>query len=81
VPLPEGWEPSVDDETPSVDSRSYLMDLFHDLPDQTRRVLELRYVLGLEHDEIAGQLDLTPNAVYQRLHQGHAKLRAVLTHG
>jgi RNA polymerase sigma factor (sigma-70 family) len=81
VPLPEGWEPAVDDETASVDSRRYLMDLFHDLPDQTRRVLELRYVLGFEHDEIAGELQMTPNAVYQRLHKGHAKLRAVLTHG
>jgi RNA polymerase sigma factor (sigma-70 family) len=80
-PLPDDWDPGADDPTAAVDSRSYLMDLFADLPEKTRRVLELRYLRGLEHDEIARQLQMTPNAVYQRLHQGHAKLRAAIAHG
>jgi RNA polymerase sigma factor (sigma-70 family) len=81
VALPHDWDAAADDETEAVDSRNYLMDLFRDLPEKTRRVLELRYVLGLEHDQIARQLGMEPNAVYQRLHQGHARLRAALAHG
>jgi RNA polymerase sigma factor (sigma-70 family) len=79
-PLPDDWDPERDDPTEAVDSRSYLMDLFADLPEKTRRVLELRYLRGLELDEIARQLEMTPNAVYQRLHQGHEKLRATIAH-
>ena len=81
MPLPDDWNPEADDETAAVDSRSYLMDLFRDLPEKTRRVLELRYVLGLEHDQIARRLGMTRNAVDQALHRGHEKLRPTLAHG
>lgn len=49
--------------------------LFADLPEGSRRVLELRYREGLEIDEIAERLDMTRNAVDQALHRGHSRLR------
>ena len=48
---------------------------FADLPERARRVCELRYLLGLEIDEIARQLEMTRNAVDQALHRAHARLR------
>jgi Sigma-70, region 4 len=76
VPLPEDWdladeaypyEPLEDDEA--------LEDLFADLPEGSRHVLELRYREGLEIDEIAERLGMKTNAVHQALHRGHSKLR------
>jgi DNA-directed RNA polymerase specialized sigma24 family protein len=81
VPLPEGWEPADDGEGHAVVSRYYLEELIATLPEQTRRVVELRYLRGLEPAEIAGELGMKPNAVYQRLHQGHQALRETLTRG
>ena len=81
LPLPDGWEPAVEDASDSVLSRYYLADLFSMLPQQTRKVLELRYLAGLEIEQIAEKLGLRRNAVDQALHRGHAKLREALTHG
>ena len=81
VPLPDGWEPAVEDSSEGVLARYYLVDLFASLPEQTRKVLELRYLAGLEIDQIATRLGLKRNAVDQALHRGHAKLREVLAHG
>ncbi len=81
VPLPEGWEPEAPEQPAAIDSRSYLMDLFAELPEKTRRVLELRYLLGMEHDEIARRLEMTRNAVDQALHRGHEKLRESVAYG
>ncbi len=76
APLPEDWD--LADETdpyrPLQDDQA-LADLFADLPEGSRRVLELRYRDGLEIDEIAAQLDLKRNAVDQALHRGHVRLR------
>jgi RNA polymerase sigma-70 factor, ECF subfamily len=74
VPLPEGWEASVEDEHPALERLS-LRELFASLPDRARRVCELRYLAGLEIDEIAQQLEMTRNAVDQALHRAHARLR------
>ena len=41
-------------------------------------MLDLRYRLGLEPAEIADRLGIQPNAVYQALHNGHAKLKEKL---
>jgi RNA polymerase sigma factor (sigma-70 family) len=81
LPLPDDWEPEVESESEAVLTRYYLEDLLAPLPDQTRRVLELRYLRGLEADQIAAELGMTPNAVHQRLHQGHKALGETLTHG
>ena len=81
MPLPEGWEPAVESSSESVLSRYYLADLFASLPRETRKVLELRYIAGLEIEQIAERLGLKRNAVHQALHRGHTKLREALTHG
>ena len=81
APLPEDWEPVADAEGDAVVSRYYIEELIATLPDQTRRVVELRYLRGLEPVEIADELGMKPNAVYQRLHQGHEALRETLTRG
>ena len=76
VPLPEDWE--LADETdpyPVFEEDEALEDLFAELPEGARRVLELRYIEGLEIDEIAQRLDLDRNAVDQALHRGHKKLK------
>ena len=81
LPLPDEWQPEVEDATEGVLSRYYLADLFASLPEGTRRVLELRYVAGLEIEQIAEKLGLKRNAVDQALHRGHAKLREAFGHG
>jgi len=82
LPLPDDWEPAeLDDEAGGIVSRYYLEELIGGLPEQTRRVIELRYLRGLEHEQIAGELGMTRNAVDQRLHQGHKALRETLAHG
>jgi RNA polymerase sigma factor (sigma-70 family) len=81
VPLPEDWEPAVESSSESVLSRYYLADLFASLPEQTRKVLELRYLAGLDIEQIAERLGLKRNAVDQALHRGHTKLREALGHG
>ena len=81
VALPDGWEPTVEDSSERILSRYYLADLFASLPGETRKVLELRYLAGLEIEQIAKKLGLRRNAVDQALHRGHAKLREALTHG
>jgi RNA polymerase sigma factor (sigma-70 family) len=76
IALPEGWD--VADETDPyrpLEEDQALEVLFADLPEGSRRVLELRYRDGLEIDEIAAQLELNRNAVDQALHRGHARLR------
>ena len=77
VPLPEGWEPSGEDAHDDL----VVGSLLDGLPDGTRRVLELRYLEGLEIKEIAARLSIERNAVDQALHRGHEKLREALAGG
>jgi RNA polymerase sigma factor (sigma-70 family) len=79
VPLPEGWEPAAA-EDPALE-RVGLRDLFAGLPDGARRVCELRYLLGLEIEDIARQLDMTRNSVDQALHRAHSRLRTLVADG
>jgi len=78
VPLPDGWDPAGDEPNDDNLERHDLRRLFAGLPDGTRRVLEHRYLLGLEIEDIAEQLQMTRNAVDQALHRGHARLREAL---
>jgi DNA-directed RNA polymerase specialized sigma24 family protein len=78
APLPDGWEPGGDD--PAL-ARVGLRELFSALPERARRVCELRYLVGLEIEEIARQLDTTRNAVDQALHRAHKQLRELVTDG
>ena len=81
APLPETWEPAEDDFSPAVYSREWLAGVFAALPERQREVLELRYLHGLEHVEIAERLGIERNAVDQALFNGHTKLREAFVHG
>jgi RNA polymerase sigma factor (sigma-70 family) len=76
APLPEDWDlaDGTDAYRPFEDDQA-LEDLFADLPEVSRRVLELRYREGLEIDQIAERLGMKRNAVDAALHRGHSKLR------
>jgi RNA polymerase sigma factor (sigma-70 family) len=76
--LPEGWNPPAPDFAEDVEQRDFLGSLFGSVGEKTRQVLELRYLLGLEIDEIAVRLGINRNAVDQALNRGHKKLREVL---
>jgi len=41
-------------------------------------VLELRYLEGYDHEEIARRLGIERNAVDQALHRGHRRLREAI---
>ena len=68
-------EGPVDPRTGFVIDFFDLEAAFSPLPERTRAVLELYYRRGLEPAEIGETLGMDRNAVYQRLHQGHTKLR------
>jgi RNA polymerase sigma factor (sigma-70 family) len=80
--LPEDWD-AGDPVDPYADFEqdAWLEAAFAPLPERTREVLELYYRRGLDTNEIGKTLDMDRNAVYQRLHQGHAKLREALRDG
>lgn len=73
--LPEEWDQAGPDAFSEWEIDHDLAVLFADLPQRQRQVLDLRYRLGLTPAEIAAQLDIDANAVYQALHNGHAKLK------
>jgi RNA polymerase sigma factor (sigma-70 family) len=73
--LPEGWELAAPDAYAEWERDHDLGALFSELPGRQREVLTLRYREGLEPGEIAEQLGIEANAVYQALHNGHKKLK------
>ncbi len=81
APLPEGWLGDPGDPIGEADERFSLEALFAGLPERQRQVCELRYLEGLEIEEIAGRLGVKRNAVDQALHNAHKKLRPALTGG
>jgi RNA polymerase sigma-70 factor, ECF subfamily len=80
IELLEDWRPDVADESEHVEADFYVEGLFAELPERQRQVLELRYLSGLDHEEIARRLGMTRNAVDQALYNGHEKLRQALVH-
>ena len=66
------------DAVDAVVSRYWLADLIGELPGRAREVVELRYLDGLEHDEIAARLGIERNNVDQALHRGHLRLREAI---
>jgi DNA-directed RNA polymerase specialized sigma24 family protein len=79
VPLPDGWDaPGDGDPFAGVGEREHVEQLFAELPPGDRKVATLRYLEGLEIDEIAERLGKRRNAVDQALWRVHAKLRRLL---
>jgi RNA polymerase sigma factor (sigma-70 family) len=78
LPL-EDWDPeSCEDPFAEFEQGHDLELLFAGLPERAREVLRLRYLEGLEIDDIAARLGLDRNAVDQALHRGHRKLREAI---
>jgi RNA polymerase sigma-70 factor (ECF subfamily) len=77
VPLPDEWEGPGSDDL-DLPGHEWLERLFAELPERQRQVCELRYLRGLEIEEIAAELGIERNAVDQALHRAHARLRAML---
>ena len=76
VLLPEDWDaPDTRDAYGSFEQEHDLSLLFAGLPARVRQVLELRYLEGLDPDEIAARLGIERNAVDQAHHRGLAALR------
>jgi RNA polymerase sigma-70 factor (ECF subfamily) len=74
VPLPDDWEVPGEDDLDLPDEE-WLARVFADLPERQRQACELRYLRGLEIEQIAAELGMERNAVDQALHRAHARLR------
>ena len=61
------------------DERSHLRNAFKELPEDQRRVLELSYFKGLNHQEISELLELSLGTVKSRIRLGIEKLRNSLS--
>jgi RNA polymerase sigma factor (sigma-70 family) len=82
APLQEDWDAGGPDPTDDVGVHEGVQDLLRaELAGRTLEVCELRYLEGLEIEEIAQRLGMSRNAVDQALHRGHTKLRKALTRG
>jgi RNA polymerase sigma-B factor len=80
VPLPEGWDPATWDNGYDAFEQDFDLErLFADLPPRERDVATLRYVDGLEHDQIAERLGIARNAVDQALWRAHGKLKEAVS--
>lgn len=75
LPLPEGWEPSGEDDSLGP---LYVEQLIADLPPRDREVCSLYLVEGLSPAQIADRLGIARNAVDQALHRARVKLREAL---
>jgi len=59
-------------------ARLDLEALIAQLPERQRQVAHLRYLTGLDREQIAETLGIQPNAVDQALHNAHKKLKELL---
>ena len=76
VPLPDGWDPAAaGGDIESLEGALDLERLFEELPEGDRSVCRLRYLDGLEIEEIARRLGKNRNAIDQSLHRAHRRLR------
>ena len=76
VPLPEGWEPTGGtDPADEVVSRGWVEWVVSQVDGKDGQIFTMRYRDLLEPAEIAKRLKMLPNAVYQALSRGTAKLR------
>ena len=77
LPLDERWDVGTDDaDLAELVEHHDLAQEFATLPERQRQVCELRYLGGLEPEQIAEKLGIKRNAVDQALHNAHKKLLA-----
>lgn len=78
VPLPDGWEPSSDDDpAEQIVSRGWVEWVVAQVDGKDGEVVALRYRDLLEPAEIAERLQMNPNAVYQAIHRALDKIKAL----
>ena len=73
VAFPEGWDPPAQEER--QEEYDYLVSLIRSLPENYRRVLELKCVEEQSNQEIARRLGLNESTVAVRVLRGRAMLR------
>ncbi len=76
VPL-ENWN-AFSDRAADVSDYGALVELFAELPDTYRRVLEMKNLLGYTDKEISAHLGITETAVSTRASRGRQLLREIL---
>ena len=76
VPL-EDWD-GVEARVGEISDYGALVELFADLPESYRAVLEMKLLLGYTDREIAAHLGISETAVSTRASRGRALLRKIL---
>ena len=72
------WAEPVDVAMQRTETRAQVRRCIDQLPESYRTVLLLRDIEGLDTDDTASLLGLTPNAVKIRLHRARQALRTLL---
>lgn len=72
-PFPENWDPPAREE--HQEEYAYLVSLIRALPENYRRILELKCVQELSNREIARRLKIKESTVASRVMRGRAMLR------
>jgi RNA polymerase sigma factor (sigma-70 family) len=76
VPLPDGWDHAdAADDFAAFEQAFDLERLFAELPVGDQAVCRLRYLEGLEIEQIASRLGKERNAIDQSLYRAHKRLR------
>lgn len=74
----ESWKGKAEDRIDSRQARERVREAIGELPASYRTVLLLRDIEGLDTEETAKALELTPGAVKTRLHRARQALRGLL---
>lgn len=74
----EPWSESAAELAEQAEARAMVRMLIDELPDTYRVALMLRDIEELSTEEVAKQLEVTPNAVKIRIHRARQALRALL---
>jgi len=72
------WSRSADEVLESQETRQLVLDRIAELPETYRTIVLLRDVEGLDTEEAAKALEITPGAVKTRLHRARLALRELL---
>lgn len=72
------WADQPDVAVARAETRAHVREAIDRLPESYRVVLMLRDIEGLDTDETAKMLSITPNAVKIRLHRARLALRALV---
>jgi RNA polymerase sigma-70 factor, ECF subfamily len=73
------WDEPVDKALERAETRDLVRKKIEELPDSYRTVLVLRDIEGLDTEEAAKMLGLSPNAAKIRLHRARQALRTLLS--